>query len=127
MVRFTGMISALAAAGCLAAVFAPVVAAAPANSSAAVLYSWGDLQTWAGVAAGWTANPSSVPLETALPGGVTPTAVSAGGTTLALGSDGNVYAWGNATGNGTLAPSSTPVRALLPSGVTATAVSSGGA
>lgn len=126
----TGFLSALAAAGCLTAVSWPATAA-PGNSSASVLYSWGGLSTWEGVGVGWVTNPSSVPVQTpALPDGVTPTAVSANGTNVVLGSDGNVYDWGgNADGelgDGTDAPSSTPVRALLPGGVTATAVSADG-
>ena len=82
---------------------------------------------------------STTPIAVPLPGGVTATAVSAGGAAaLALGSDGNIYAWGDngagQLGNGSdIGPSTclgsgcglTPAAVSLPGGVTATAMSEG--
>jgi len=62
---------------------------------------------------------SNTPIPISLPGGVTPTAISAGMMTgYAIGSDGNLYAWGNndfgQLGNGTTAAGSSPVPVSLP-------------
>jgi alpha-tubulin suppressor-like RCC1 family protein len=92
------------------------------------VYAWGQGNDGQ-LGVGSTAN-SSVPLPVALPGGVTPIAVSEGyGTSLAVGSDGRVYAWGanqfGQLGDGTTAESRTPEPVSLPGGVAATAVSEG--
>jgi alpha-tubulin suppressor-like RCC1 family protein len=92
------------------------------------VYAWGQGNDGQ-LGVGSTAN-SSVPLPVALPGGVTPIAVSEGyGTSLAVGADGRVYAWGanqfGQLGDGTTAESRTPGPVSLPGGVAATAVSEG--
>jgi hypothetical protein len=78
-----------------------------------------------------TTNSSSTPVTTALPGGVTATALATGGYhTLAIGSDGNLYAWGYSVdgelGNRTTTSTTTPVIVSLPAGVTPTAIAAGG-
>lgn len=126
-VAVTGFLAGVVTIGCLAAVaVSPRAAVAvPSGSSAAVMYAWGN-----GPLGDGTNSGSAVPVPVQLPGGVAPTAVSAGyGTSLAIGSDGNVYAWGSneygALGDGIDADSQTPVRVQLPGGVSAAAVSEG--
>jgi len=77
-----------------------------------------------------TTNSSSTPVTTALPGGVTATALATGGYhTLAIGSDGNLYAWGDngfgQLGDGTTNSTSTPEEITLPGGVQPTEIAAG--
>jgi alpha-tubulin suppressor-like RCC1 family protein len=112
------------------------------------VYAWGD-NAYGQLGDGMTTGPqtcggagcSMTPVAISLPGGVTATAVSAGGaTSLAIGSGGHIYAWGDNTygqlGDGTTTGpqicqgsgcSLTPVAVSLPGGMTAAAVSAGGA
>ncbi len=77
-----------------------------------------------------TTNSSSTPVTTALPGGVTATALATGGYhTLAIGSDGNLYAWGDngfgQLGDGTTNSTSSPEEITLPGGVQPTEIAAG--
>jgi alpha-tubulin suppressor-like RCC1 family protein len=95
------------------------------------VYAWGF--NGAGQLGDGSTADSPTPVRVSLPGGVTATAVSAGGEmSVALGSDGNIYSWGNnqdgELGDASSAGSLTPVQVLLPDGAaaTATAVSEAG-
>lgn len=77
-----------------------------------------------------TTTNSAVPVKTALPAGVTVTAVAAGwDQSLALTSTGSVYAWGmnmyGELGDGTLKQRLLPVLVHLPAGVTIVAIAAG--
>ena len=108
-------------------------AVAGAATSTVGVFAWGSNS--AGQLGNGTTTDSSTPGPTALPSGVTPTAVAGAGATddpvgsiyagFALGSDGNVYSWGSNTalGNGGGSTGTTPVVVSLPAGVTAKAVS----
>ena len=96
------------------------------------VYAWGNGQ-YGQLGNGTTDLEATTPVRVSLPGGVTATAVSAGGEmSVALGSDGNIYSWGNnqdgELGDASSAGSLTPVQVLLPDGAaaTATAVSEAG-
>ena len=87
-------------------VFAAIGAGAlPAGASPApMVETWGD-NTYGQLGNGTTTQSDS-PISIALPGGVTPVSVAAGGgQSLAIGSDNNLYAWGQngygEVGNGT--------------------------
>lgn len=92
------------------------------------LYAWG--ANYGRQLGDGTRRTSLVPVQTSLPAGVSPVAISAGGEqSFALGSDGYLYAWGDNSlgqlGDGTTAPTAVPVRVALPKdGVLA--VASGG-
>ena len=108
-------------------VFAAIGAGAlPAGASPApMVETWGD-NTYGQLGNGTTTQSDS-PISIALPGGVTPVSVAAGGgQSLAIGSDNNLYAWGQngygEVGNGTTSSVLTPVKISLPSGVQPVAV-----
>ena len=121
----------------------PIVAAALAASTVLVVVgvrseagatppatveAWG-LNTYGQVGDGTTNSPTT-PEQISLPGGVTPTAVAAGGYhSLAIGSDGNLYAWGQngygQLGDGTTTDSWTPEKISLPGGVQPKAIAAG--
>lgn len=90
--------------------------------------AWGD--NGAGQLGDGSTDPSTAPVEVALPEGVTVTQVAAGSDHgLALTSDGRVLAWGsNAVGqlgDGTTTDRTTPVEVQLPEDVTVTRLSAG--
>ena len=90
------------------------------------LYAWGYNQY--GQLGNGTTNSYPSPLIVNLPGGITPTAIAAGGNhSLAIGSNGRLYTWGDneygQLGNGTTNNSTTPVTITLP--VTPTAIYAG--
>ena len=100
-----------------------------ALKSDGTVWAWGDNSS--GQLGNGTTDNSTSPVKVSFPGGVTVTAIAAGGYhSLALTSNGTIYAWGyNNTGqigNGTLAPAVTsPVKVSFPGGVTVTAIAAG--
>jgi alpha-tubulin suppressor-like RCC1 family protein/sugar lactone lactonase YvrE len=98
--------------------------AAYAIGSDGHLYAWGDNPD--GELGNGTTVNSSVPVQVALPSGVTPVQIATGQeTAYAIGSDGHLYAWGNgadgALGDGSMTGGTLPVPVELPSGVKAVA------
>jgi alpha-tubulin suppressor-like RCC1 family protein len=93
------------------------------------LYAWGF--NGYGQLGDGTTTSSTTPVDVSLPGGVSATAIAAGGDdSLAIGSDGKLYAWGlndgGQVGMDTTTPfSTTPVAVALPSGVTAVKIAAG--
>jgi alpha-tubulin suppressor-like RCC1 family protein len=93
------------------------------------VYAWGF--NGYGQLGNGTTTSSPTPVDVSLPGGVSATAIAAGGDdSLAIGSDGKLYAWGlndgGQVGMDTTTPfSTTPVAVALPSGVTAVKIAAG--
>ena len=113
--------------------------AAYAIGSNGKLYAWGD-NSLGELGNGSTVSSSSTPVRVALPKGVVPTALAAGGATgYAIGSDGNLYAWGDneygILGNGTTDEqgnlsiadnnSFVPIKVEMPAGVSVRSVATG--
>ncbi|MEO7125360.1 MAG: cell wall-binding repeat-containing protein [Nakamurella sp.] len=99
-----------------------------ATGSDGHLYAWG--VNYFGQLGDGTTTDAHTPVQVALPTGVTPTAISAGGEFgLADGSDGHLYAWGGNNagqlGDGTTTDATTPVRVQLSASMTPTAISAG--
>ncbi|TYC14527.1 DUF11 domain-containing protein [Actinomadura syzygii] len=127
-VWLTGLMALVMAAMCLiadpAAARRPAAAAPPTDLALATGYNE------SGQLGDGTTTERTVPVEVALPEGVTLTEVSGGGNhSLAVTSDGRVLAWGQnlsgQLGDGTNIQRTTPVYVNLPAGVTITHVSAG--
>ncbi|WP_066951203.1 RCC1 domain-containing protein [Streptomyces lushanensis] len=106
----------------------PGTASAVRAGAAGSGFGWG-FNGYGQVGDGTSAN-RAVPVPTALPAGVTATAVSVGVEhALAIGSNGAAYSWGQndygQLGTGTQAARTAPGLVALPAGVTARAVSAG--
>ena len=115
-----------------------ITAIAAGDNHSLALTSTGGLLAWGDNAAGQLGNPTvagppttNVPVDVALPQGVTVTAVAAGGEhSLAVTSTGGALAWGSndfgELGNGTSGNESlTPVAVSLPAGTAVTSVTAG--
>ena len=114
----------------------PVAIEAGDNHSLAIgsdgkLYAWG--ANAYGELGNSTTTQSSTPVVVNLPGGVSPTAIAAGGEfSMAIGNNGKLYAWGRNSngqlGNNTSTdnPNATPIVITLASGVSATKIDVGG-